>query len=148
MKRFIEGEPRSQSVLFPEHLDDWIVENNPVRVSAILRRVNGWTTAELVCGGYVLNIRTRTVAVEGIATDLTSYEYRLLEHVILHAGEPLSTEELAEHLHEERHERESNVVTQLIFRIRRKIDALGRFNPIETMRGGGYRFAIPRGPWR
>jgi transposase len=32
MKRFIEGEARSQSVLFPERLDDWIDEDNPVRV--------------------------------------------------------------------------------------------------------------------
>ena len=32
MKRFIEGEERSQSVLFPERLDDWIDEDNPVRV--------------------------------------------------------------------------------------------------------------------
>src|SRR5262245_217705 len=32
MKRFIEGEARSQSVLFPDHLDDWIAEDNPVRV--------------------------------------------------------------------------------------------------------------------
>jgi len=30
MKRFIEGEDRSQSTLFPEHLDDY--EDNPVRV--------------------------------------------------------------------------------------------------------------------
>ncbi len=32
MKRFIEGDGRSQSTLFPEHLDDWIAEDNPVRV--------------------------------------------------------------------------------------------------------------------
>src|ERR1700683_1014135 len=32
MKRFIEGEDRSQSTLFPERLDDYIAENNPVRV--------------------------------------------------------------------------------------------------------------------
>jgi hypothetical protein len=31
VKRFIEGEPRSQSVLFPERLDDWVAEDNPVR---------------------------------------------------------------------------------------------------------------------
>ena len=31
MKRFIEGENRSQSVLFPERLDDYIGEDNPVR---------------------------------------------------------------------------------------------------------------------
>ena len=32
MKRFIEGEDRTQSTLFPERLDDYISEENPVRV--------------------------------------------------------------------------------------------------------------------
>jgi transposase len=31
MSRFIEGEARSQSLLFPERLEDWIAEDNPVR---------------------------------------------------------------------------------------------------------------------
>jgi transposase len=31
MKRFVEGTDRAQSTLFPECLDDWIDENNPVR---------------------------------------------------------------------------------------------------------------------
>ena len=32
MKRFIEGADRSQSTLFPESLDDYVAEDNPVRV--------------------------------------------------------------------------------------------------------------------
>ena len=32
MKRFVEGVDRSQSTLFPECLEDWIIEDNPVRV--------------------------------------------------------------------------------------------------------------------
>jgi transposase len=32
MKRFIEGTDRAQSTLFPEYLEDWIDEDNPVRV--------------------------------------------------------------------------------------------------------------------
>ena len=32
MKRFVEGEGRSQGTLFPERLEDWIGEDNPVRV--------------------------------------------------------------------------------------------------------------------
>ena len=32
MKRFVEGLDRGQATLFPECLDDWIDENNPVRV--------------------------------------------------------------------------------------------------------------------
>jgi transposase len=36
MKRFNEGEPRSQLALFPERLDDWIAEDNPVRAIDVL----------------------------------------------------------------------------------------------------------------
>jgi transposase len=32
MKRFVEGVDRGQSTLFPECLDDWVDEDNPVRV--------------------------------------------------------------------------------------------------------------------
>jgi hypothetical protein len=32
MKRFVEGADRGQLLLFPECLDDWVDENNPVRV--------------------------------------------------------------------------------------------------------------------
>jgi hypothetical protein len=32
MKRFIEGAERAQSTLFPEYLENWVDESNPVRV--------------------------------------------------------------------------------------------------------------------
>jgi transposase len=32
MKRFVEGEERRQGVLLPEFLDDYVTEDNPVRV--------------------------------------------------------------------------------------------------------------------
>src|SRR5438270_612636 len=32
MKRFIEGEDRTQATLLPKYLDDYIAEDNPVRV--------------------------------------------------------------------------------------------------------------------
>ena len=32
MKRFIEAADRGQSTLFPECLEDWVVEDNPIRV--------------------------------------------------------------------------------------------------------------------
>ncbi len=31
-KRFVEGVDRGQSTLFPERLEDWIRDDNPVRV--------------------------------------------------------------------------------------------------------------------
>ena len=32
MKRFVEGQDRTQGILLPDHLDDFVGENNPVRV--------------------------------------------------------------------------------------------------------------------
>jgi transposase len=32
MKRFVEGEERTQGTLLPERLDDYVAEQNPVRV--------------------------------------------------------------------------------------------------------------------
>ena len=32
MKRFVEGAARGQSTLFPDCLEDWVGEDNPVRV--------------------------------------------------------------------------------------------------------------------
>jgi hypothetical protein len=31
MRRFVEGIDREQATLFPEYLDDWIDQDNPVR---------------------------------------------------------------------------------------------------------------------
>ena len=45
MKRFIEGQNRGQSTLFPECLEDWIDEDNPVRVIDVF--VGGLDLADL-----------------------------------------------------------------------------------------------------
>jgi two-component system response regulator PhoP len=114
------------------------------RISAVMRRVNGWASSALQCGPFTLNLHTHSLTVNDEPVELTSYEYRLVEHLMLHAGKPFSTLELAQQLYEAGQECESNVVTQLIFRIRRKLDPFDRLKPIETLRGGGYRFAVPR----
>jgi two-component system response regulator PhoP len=115
------------------------------RVRGLMRRANGWLTPELVCGPYVLNTHRRTLTVDGEPVELTSYEYRLLEHLMLKAGQVLSAIELAEHMYEEEVERESNLVAQFIWRLRRKLDPQDRIRPIENVYGGGYLFAVPRG---
>jgi hypothetical protein len=42
MKRFVEGVDRSQSVLFPERLDEYIDEDNPVRVVDVFVDERRW----------------------------------------------------------------------------------------------------------
>ncbi len=115
-----------------------------LRVRGLMRRAHGWSTPEIACGPYVLDTHSQALTVRGEPVELTTYEYRLLEQLMLHAGKPLSATELSEHMYQEDMERESNVIAQLIFRLRRKLDPPGSVSPIETVHGS-YRFAIPRG---
>jgi two-component system, OmpR family, response regulator PhoP len=114
------------------------------RLSALMRRSVGWASADMKCGPVVLDTRSQQVSVNGNAVELTSFEYRLLELLMLHAGEVLSKSELTEKLYEQDFERDSNVIEVLIARLRRKLDPDDTLKPIETLRGRGYRIALPR----
>src|SRR6185503_4841563 len=129
--------------------DDYVAkpfhfEEVHARLLALLRRSGGWATAELVCGPIALDTRRQTVRVNDKAVDLTTYEYRLLEHFMLRAGQVLTRSELAERMYEEDVERESNNIDVFMTRLRRKLDPKDEIKPFETIRGRGWRFAIPR----
>jgi two-component system response regulator PhoP len=130
--------------------DDYVVkpfhvEELLARVDALLRRAGGWAQSELVCGPITLDTRSQVVAVNGNPLELTSFEYRLLEYLMLHAGEVLSKTQITEALYDQDFERDSNVIEVFIGRLRRKLDPSGDTQPIETLRGRGYRMALPRG---
>jgi two-component system response regulator PhoP len=114
------------------------------RLSALLRRSAGWSSPRLVCGPIELDSQAQTVTVKGLPVDLTSFEYRILEHLMLRAGEVLSKSELTERLYAQDFDRDSNVVEVLIGRLRRKLDPDDTLKPIETLRGRGYRLGLPR----
>ena len=114
------------------------------RVQALLRRSGGWASPELACGAVSLDTRAQTVKVNGTPVELTTFEYRILEHLMLRAGEVISKTELTERLYDEESERDSNVIEVLVGRLRRKLDPQDTVKPIETLRGRGYRFALAR----
>jgi two-component system response regulator PhoP len=114
------------------------------RVQALLRRAGGWASPELSCGPVTLDTRAQTVKVNGASVELTTFEYRILEHLMLRAGEVISKTELTERLYDEESERDSNVIEVLVGRLRRKLDPDDTVRPIETLRGRGYRFALAR----
>ena len=130
--------------------DDYVVkpfnvEELLARVDALLRRAGGWAQSELVCGPIALDTRAQEVKVNGAKLDLTSFEYKLLEYLMLHAGEVLSKTQITEALYSEDFERDSNVIEVFIGRLRRKLDPENSYKPIETLRGRGYRLAAERG---
>jgi two-component system response regulator PhoP len=112
------------------------------RLRALLRRAAGSTADVLVCGPVSLNLGSQQVSVHGREVELTSYEYRLLEHLVRSRRRVVSKEELAAHLYPHDEERDSNVIEVLIGRVRRKLDPDGALQPVETLRGRGYRFTF------
>ena len=116
------------------------------RLQALLRRAGGWASPMLRCGPVVLDTRAQTIQVNGAPVELTTFEYRILEHLMLRAGDVISKTELTERLYDQDFERDSNVIEVLIGRLRRKLDPGDQLRPIETLRGRGYRFALPRDP--
>ena len=111
------------------------------RVQALLRRSGGWSQPLLTSGAIELDSRSQEVRVAGAAVELTAFEYRLLEYLMLHAGQVVSKTELTEKLYEQDFERDSNTIEVFIGRLRRKLDPDGNRQPIETLRGRGYRIA-------
>jgi two-component system response regulator PhoP len=129
--------------------DDYLVkpfhvEELLARMNALLRRAAGWSKPSLDCGPVKLDLSAQTVTVNGGGVDLTSYEYKVLEYLMLHAGELVSKADLTEHIYQQDFDRDSNVLEVFIGRLRKKLDPEGEIKPIETVRGRGYRFAIPR----
>jgi two-component system response regulator PhoP len=51
---------------------------------------------------------------------------------------------LTDRLYDQDFERDSNVIEVFIGRLRKKLDPENSINPIETLRGRGYRFALER----
>ena len=114
------------------------------RVRALLRRTGRWSRPELRCGPLVLDTSAQTVTLHGQPVSLTAYEYRVLEYLMIHAGEVVSKTRLNEHIYDEDTDRDSNVIEVFIRRLRTKLDPDGSLQPVETLRGRGYRFTLPR----
>lgn len=116
------------------------------RVQALLRRSGGWSQPLLKSGAIELDTRAQEVRVAGAPVELTAFEYRLLEYLMLRAGQVVSKAELTEKLYEQDFERDSNTIEVFMGRLRRKLDPDEALQPIETLRGRGYRFVLPRDP--
>ena len=129
--------------------DDYVVkpfhvEEVTARVNALLRRSGGWASSVMTAGPVSLDMSRQEVKVDGEAIELTSFEYKIIEYLMIRAGKVISKTELTERLYDQDFERDSNVIEVFIGRLRKKLDPDNEIKPIETLRGRGYRFALER----
>jgi two-component system response regulator PhoP len=131
--------------------DDYVVkpfhvEEVTARVNALLRRTGGWASSTMSAGPVSLDMSRQELKVNDASIELTSYEYKIIEYLMVRAGQVISKTELTERLYDQDFERDSNVIEVFIGRLRKKMDPDNTIKPIETLRGRGYRFALERGP--
>lgn len=111
------------------------------RLNALLRRSAGFSSPQIAWGPIEINTLHQIATLDGQEVALTAYEYKVLEYLMLHAGKVVSKSELTEHIYDQDFDRDSNVLEVFIRRLRKKFDPDGDLQPIETLRGRGYRFA-------
>ncbi|BAI73811.1 DNA-binding two-component response regulator (plasmid) [Azospirillum sp. B510] len=109
------------------------------RVRALIRRAKGHASAEITCGGVVLDTRTGRVTVDGEPIELTAFEYRVLSYLMHRKGQVVSRTELTEHVYAQDFDRDSNTIEVFVGRLRRKLGV----DVIKTVRGLGYRADEP-----
>jgi two-component system response regulator PhoP len=114
------------------------------RLNALLRRSAGHAQPEVVMGPVKLDLTAQRVYLDDKELDLTTYEYKVLQYLFMHPDSVVTKTELSEHIYEEDTERDSNVIEVFIGRLRRKLDPTSTLNPIETLRGRGYRLSLTR----
>jgi DNA-binding response OmpR family regulator len=122
--------------------DDYVTK--PFRFEELLARVRVRLRAErgtpeptvMRAGGVSLDPRTRRVAVDGRAVELSAREFTMLQTFMQHPRQVLSREQLLSHVWGYDHDPGSNVVDVYVGYLRRKIGA----SRLETVRGAGYRF--------
>jgi two-component system response regulator PhoP len=119
----------------PFHLEELLA-----RLNALVRRAAGWSQPVVSFPPIELDTREQSVRVHGDPVELTAYEYKVLEYLMMHAGEVVSKTELTDHIYQQDYDRDSNVLEVFVGRLRRKLDPENRYKPIETLRGRGYRF--------
>lgn len=129
--------------------DDYLVkpfhhEEMMARIRVLIRRASGWSDSRIVCSPVILDTSSQRTYVGERELNLTAFEYKVLEYLMLHAGEVISKTVLTEHLYDDEADNDSNVIEVFIRRLRQKLDPDESLQPIETLRGRGYRFSLAR----
>ncbi len=121
----------------PFHMEELLA-----RLKVLIRRAAGYASAVIEQGPLRLDTSRKEVRVDGAPVALTAFEYRVLEYLTMNPSRVVSKAELTDHLYEQDFDRDSNVIEVFVGRLRKKLDPDGHLQPIRTIRGQGYRFAL------
>lgn len=113
------------------------------RLRALSRRNTPAAAAggsELRAGDVVLDLHTHTARRGDRALTLTSTEWNLLECLLRHRGQALTRDQILNYVWSHDRDVQPSLVDVYVSYLRRKLHQPGRSDPIQTVRGCGYRF--------
>lgn len=111
------------------------------RVRALIRRTRD-VNLLLRHGSIEVNRVERTVICGGRRVDLTTKEFALLEHLLLHRGRAVSRAALLERVWNAQADTNTNVVDVYVNYLRRKLAGAAEASLIQTVRGQGYAIGL------
>lgn len=116
------------------------------RVRALGRRFSSEASSgdELRQGDLVLDLRSHTARRGEQRLDLTATEWRLLEFLMRHPGQALSRQQILDYVWSYEQEVQPSLVDVYVSYLRRKLNLPRRRDPIQTVRGVGYRLEADR----
>ena len=131
--------------------DDYLVKpfafaELSARVEALARRRGdggGTRATRLVVADLEMDLLARTVRRAGRTVELQPREFRLLEHLMRHAGQVVTRTMLLEAVWDYHFDPQTNVIDVHVSRLRRKIDRDFDAPLIHTVRGAGYVIREP-----
>jgi two-component system response regulator PhoP len=109
------------------------------RAKALIRRASGQANPSIERGPIKLDTLADEVTVNDEYIELTAYEYKVLEYLLMNQQKVVSKTELTEHIYDQDFDLDSNVIEVFVGRLRKKLDPENQYKPIETVRGRGYR---------
>ena len=112
------------------------------RVRAQLRAPGQREAAVLEAGGIRMDLRTRRVQRDGHHVMLTAREFYLLEYLMRHPDQVLSRQQILNAVWGFDFDPGTKVLEVYVGYLRRKLSDGGEANPIETVRGAGYRLLV------
>ena len=113
------------------------------RIRALLRRRYEHKNPRIELGTLTLDGATGTVRCGEKDVDLTPREFALLECLALHAGAAVSRIEIEDAIYDEHTLPQGNAVHSAVCRLRAKLEAFEGGPRVKTLRGRGYRLAVP-----
>ena len=111
------------------------------RLHALSRRFNPQSADawEVRVGSLVMDLRAHALRRDEMVIELTKTEWDLLEYLMRHPGQTLTRQNILDYVWSYTSDVKPELVDVYISYVRQKLNTAGKKDPIQTVRGVGYR---------